>query len=329
MRCRALAVPEKGKPRAELREYDVPDPGPGEVTVTISASVISPGTERAFSLGLPNTNATFPYHPGYCSAGVVVKTGAGVSRAKEGDRVTCRLGHRSAWTLAERDVLPVRAGVSFEQAAFISLGQIATQGVRRARVELGEGVMVLGLGIIGQLALQLARAAGAAPAVGVDRVARRLAAAKASGADAVLDASAPDWLDALKTLTAGGPQVVFEATGAHEPVAIACQAARRHGRVVLLASTRAEGPFNFYRDVHSPGLTLLGAHAWSVPERQSQPGAWIMDEDMDCFQRLLEDGRVRLDPLVTERVPAERAVAAYEAMLTWNTDMIGTVIAWG
>ncbi|MEK7765720.1 MAG: hypothetical protein AAB368_05735, partial [bacterium] len=90
MRCRALAVPEQGKPRAELREYDVPEPGPGELTVEIKASVISPGTERAFSLGLPNTSATFPYHPGYCSAGIVRRTGAGVTRAKEGDRVTCR-----------------------------------------------------------------------------------------------------------------------------------------------------------------------------------------------------------------------------------------------
>ncbi len=329
MRCKALTIPVAGVPHADLREIEVPEPGPGEVQVRVHASVISPGTERAFALGLPNTNATFPYHPGYCAAGTVLQAGAGVTKVVPGARVAIRVGHRSAWTLPQSEVFPLPDGISFTDGAHVALGQIAVQGIRRARVELGEPVLVLGLGLIGQLALQCARAAGATPAIGADMLAPRRAAAETAGADAVLDPAADGWRARLDALAGGkGVPVVIEATGAPEPVNLALQCARRLGRVVLLASTRGETAVNFYRDVHHKGVTVIGGHAWAVPARDSSPGLWTMDDDYAAFFRLLSGGRLRLGPLTTHRVPAERAVATYEAMLAGDPDMIGTVIEW-
>ncbi len=329
MKCKALAALEPKKGKMELREYEVPEPGPHEVTVKTHFSVISPGTERAFVLGLDNTNATFPYHPGYCAAGVVEKVGAEVTKVAPGHRVGCHMGHRSIWTIPERDVTPVPEGVALDQAGFLSLGIICTQGVRKARIELGEAVMVLGLGIIGQLSLQIARLNGGFPAIGVDKVAQRLAIAKECGADVTIDASQQTWQDALKNSSGGlGPHVVIEATGAADPVAVACQVARPFGRIVLLASTRGTSTVNFYRDVHKPGLTIIGAHTSANPEHENRPGSWTNQDDGDCFLRLLQAKRIRLDPLITHRVPWEKAVETYEAMLTWDTSMIGTIIDW-
>lgn len=329
MKSKALAAPEPKKGKMELREYEVPSPGPDEVTVKTHYSIISPGTERAFVLGLDNTSTTFPFHPGYCSAGVVEQVGAKVTKVHPGQRVACHMGHRSAWTIPEKHVTPVPDGVALDHAGFHSLGVICTQGVRKARIELGESVMVLGLGIIGQLALQLARLNGGFPAMGVDRVAQRLAIAKECGADAVIDASQPTWQETLKHSSGGsGPHVVIEATGAAEPVVVACQVARPFGRIVLLASTRGVSSVNFYRDVHKPGLTIIGAHTSANPEHENRPGAWTNETDGDCFLRLLQAKRIRLDPLITHRVSWEKAVETYEAMLTWDTSMVGTVIDW-
>jgi NADPH:quinone reductase-like Zn-dependent oxidoreductase len=133
-------------------------------------SVISPGTERAFILNLDNANTVYPYQLGYSAAGIVEKAGKNVSRFKVGDRVASYgLKHRTVGNIIQDRVTHIPDGVSFEDAAFIALGVISLQGIRKARIELGESVMVLGLGPIGQLALQYASISGALPAIGVDR----------------------------------------------------------------------------------------------------------------------------------------------------------------
>jgi threonine dehydrogenase-like Zn-dependent dehydrogenase len=246
-----------------------------------------------------------------------------------GDRVACTLSHRSVGTIGVNRVTRIPAGVSFAEAAFLNLGIIALQGVRKARIELGESVLVIGLGIVGQLALQFARLHGALPVIGLDYVSTRRQIASTCGADSVLDAADQIWKKHLQQQTGGtGPHVVIEATGAPEVVAQALQAARPFGRVVLLGSSRGESTVNFYRDVHKRGLTVLGAHLSTVPEQESRPGFWRWCDNAECFMKLLQGQRIRLAPLITERIVWEGIAETYRHVLAWDREMIGTVITW-
>jgi L-iditol 2-dehydrogenase len=322
----AVVAPSPGK--VELQQLEVADPGPGEVQVRVHVSLISPGTERAFILAMPNTRGKFPFEPGYASAGIVEKVGTGVTNFAPGDRVGCyMLGHRSVGNVSEQWVEKMPDSVSLEHACFISLGETVQQGVRKARIDLGEHVLVLGLGLIGQIAVLVSRLSGAAPVTAVDRVGARLEIARKVGADKTIEATSADWYEHL-----GGekPEVVIECTGMPDVVAPAIKAVRELGRVILLGSTRGESSVNFYADVHRRGVTLIGAHATgSLPKGGSRPGNWTWADEAQCFVRLLHLGRLNLDPLITHRVHWSKAPEMYRQILDWKTDSLGVILQWG
>jgi L-iditol 2-dehydrogenase len=313
-----------------LKEFEVPDPGENEIQVKVHASLISPGTERAFVLNLDNTSGEYPMYPGYSSSGEVVKIGSRVTDFKVGDRIACHgIGHRSIGNIRQQRAAKVPDNVSYEMAAFTSLGVIAMQGVRKARIELGESAMVFGLGIIGQLALQLARINGALPVIGVDRVKNRLDLAERCGANGGFDSSDAQWLQQLDHLTDGkGPHVVIESTGVPEVISTAFETVRNHGRAVILSSTRGDSTINFYRDVHKKGITIIGAHINANPNGDSRPGFWTWRDDATAFLTLLQYDKLHLEPLVTERVQWQDIEEVYKDMLSWNYNMIGTLIRW-
>jgi L-iditol 2-dehydrogenase len=325
--------PERG--RAEVVPFRPAAPGAGQVLIETEVTLISPGTERAFFLSLPNATASFPYYPGYSSVGRVAVLGeapvvSGDGRElRVGDRVVTGSNHAShAVARAERcwvvpDDLPP------QEAVFFSLGTIALQGVRKSRVEIGEPVVVLGLGLIGNLALQLSRLQGALPVVGLDPDGGRREIAHQCGADASFDPTADATAEALLAATLGrGPAVVIEATGSPEAVNDAFVLARSHGRVVLLASTRGVTETNFYRDIHRKGLTVLGAHANAVPPRESSPGFWTTSDDTQTVLRLLAARRLQLGPLTSERFPWQEAPRAYEMLGSWRKDLLGMLLLW-
>jgi L-iditol 2-dehydrogenase len=325
--------PERG--RAEVAPFCPAAPGAGQVLIETEVTLISPGTERAFFLGLPNATAGFPYYPGYSSVGRVASLGEPPVRSADGaelrvgDRVVSGGPHASHTTIAAHQCWRVPEELSPGEAVFFSLGAIALQGVRKARVEIGEPVAVLGLGMIGNLALQLARLQGGLPVIGLDPDAGRRKIAAECGADAALDPTA-DGADAalLAATHGGGPAVVIEATGNPEAVNDAFALARAHARVVLLASTRGVTETNFYQDIHRKGLTVLGAHANAVPRHESSPGFWTRSDDTQTALRLLAGSRVRVGPLTSERFSWQEAPRAYELLGSWQKDLLGMLLVW-
>jgi L-iditol 2-dehydrogenase len=319
--------PERG--RAEVVPFTPPEPRAGEVLIRTEVSLISPGTERAFFLGLPNAEGRFPSYPGYSSVGRIAATGAGVEGLRAGDRVAAASGHASHGVARAERCAKVPDGLPPEAAVYFNLGAIALQGVRKTRVELGEAVAVLGLGLIGNLALQLARLQGAFPAIGLDPELGRREIALACGADLCLDPGAADTGAALGTATDGdGPAVVIEATGSPQVVNEAFALAGQHARVVLLASSRGTSETNFYRDVHKKGLTVLGAHASMIPPRDSSPGFWTHSDDVRTVLRLLAAGRLHIRELTSEIASWEDAPRLYEQLGSWRRDGLGMVMRW-
>ena len=177
-----------------------------------------------------------------------------------GDRVALTREHASHLVLPPEDLIKITDNsLSSEESVFFNLCSICLQGVRKARIELGEPVLVLGQGLIGLLTMQLAKLSGAFPVIGADLVDSRLRLAKNTGADFILHPDHNEVEQKIAEITMGkGPAVVFEAAGNPEAVTTSFKLAGRRGRVVLIASTRGETDHvNFYRDVHKKGLVSL------------------------------------------------------------------------
>ena len=147
---RSLVMVDKG--RVELQGCKVEEPGQSQVLVRAEKTLISPGTERAILLVLPDFSPNFPKRTGYCFVGTVEKAGEAVTEFQAGDRICGPLHHQEYQVTDTERLARVPEGVSSEQATFGLLLQTAMQAVRKARLEIGTGVLVLGLGLVGQLA---------------------------------------------------------------------------------------------------------------------------------------------------------------------------------
>ena len=315
----------------EIEEFELPSFGDNEVLVATECSLISPGTERAFLLGLPNAQGRYPSYPGYSNVGVVIDKGRDVDGLTIGDRVASSKGHTSHFAATPDSLLKVtQSGLSSEEGVFFNLCTIAMQGVRKAKIELGEATLVLGGGLIGLFGMQLAKLSGGLPVITADLSGNRLKLATRVGADYTLNPEADDFDEQLDRITGGkGVAVVIEATGHPPAVNTAFQLAAWHGRVVLLASTRGETErVNFYRDVHGKGLTVLGAHNSVRPRHDSSSNFWTLRDDWELSLQLIAHGRVIVAPLITHRMPGIQATEAYQLLMDWDPNLLGVVLNW-
>ena len=169
------------KDTAELVEIPMPEPKPGEVRVRLVRDTVSSGTERANLIGLPDwrvgiysggDGTTWPRQCGYSGAGFVDKVGDGVEGLKPGDRIAVSWARHQECSCIPADcAYPIPAGVPFADAALTHLSTFPMAALRKCRLEVGEGAIVMGQGILGQVAVKLLRAAGAAPVIAADPVA--------------------------------------------------------------------------------------------------------------------------------------------------------------
>lgn len=320
MNTQVLMVVAKGK--IELLDRELPPLGETDVLLRVRKSLVSPGTERAFILGLDNTTDNYPFRSGYSAVCTVAETGSAVTRFRPGDRVCCfGTSHQNFDVQPQEALVKVPDGVGDESAVFGSLGLICMQGVRKARIELGESCAVIGLGPIGQIALQLAKANGAVPVLGVDKAENRRSLAEECGAAGVFASCADMEPDSV--------EVVIEGTGFPDAVQGALDIAAYGGRVSLLGSTRGTCTLNVYRDLHKKGLTVTGAHVDRVPAADKSSGRWTRRQDLAAFLALLERGSLHMAPLITERCHHRDILPLYyDKILRWDPGVVGAVIDW-
>jgi L-iditol 2-dehydrogenase len=284
--------PEQGK--AGIEPFNIPRIGAGEVLIRTETTLVSPGTERAHLLGMPNTPNQFPMYPGYSNVGRIVACGPGVTRFRPGDRVLSYSPHASHVIAPEHHVVPIPVDLHTRAAAFGSLASIALQGVRKSSIELGTCVAVMGAGLIGLFAAQLARAAGASDVVVIDPMNERRRLAALLGTSAVVGSwQAPELTGQYF------PSVVIDATGSNESIVGALEICRPQGAVVILGSPRGTANnVNLYSTVHLKGLRLIGGHDYIRPRFESTQGYWTWVDDARLVMNLMVDGRVR-----TEEIP--------------------------
>lgn len=308
---------------AELVDVEARELAPNEVMVRTEISTVSPGTERANITGDANVagrhapDVTFPRSSGYNSAGVVERVGEAVTSVVPGDRVVVYWGKHVSYNIVpEEQVVKMPDDISFEEGALSFIATFPMAAIRKTRLEMGESAMVMGLGLLGQLAIRLLRAAGAYPVIGVDPVVSRRQEALDGGADFVFDPFEQDFAQKVKAATGNGANVCIEVTGVGAGMDGALDCMAKFGRMALLGCTRDKN-FNidYYRKVHCPGITLIGAHTNARPKAESHPGWFTHRDDIITALKLQQGGRLDLKPMLTERYSPADCAAVYDRII--------------
>jgi predicted dehydrogenase/threonine dehydrogenase-like Zn-dependent dehydrogenase len=261
---------------------------------------------------------------GYSAAGVVVGIGSEVEGFAAGDRVACAgagiANHAEVIDVPVNLAVRVPDEVGLDAASVVTLGSIALQGVRRAEPALGENIGVIGLGVLGQLTVQLLRAAGCR-VLATDLDPARVALAVAHGAE---DASR-DFAERARALTGGfgaDAVIVTAATASSDPMHDAAQACRRKGRVVIVGDVGLELRRS---DLYEKELDVLMSTSYgpgrydAVYELDGQDYPfgyvrWTENRNMEEVMRLLATGALDLAALPQQRFEIDQAETAYAAL---------------
>ncbi len=324
-----------GKNQVEVQTKDVQDPGPGEVLVQATKTLISAGTERICFLRLfePGSHwdawVKYPFSTGYSMVGRVLAVGKNVTGVREGERVAVHRPHQQ-YAVAPVDALfRIPDEVSDEDASWFALASIVQNGVRRAQHILGEDVAIIGLGPLGQLVTQYVRLLGARQVIAIDPVEQRLQCAVAYGATTTLALSVDEARSEVLKLTNGiGANVVYDVTGAAAVFAPALRLLRRFGRLVLLGDTGTPTAQHLVGDVVTKGLTILGAHDSNPPPLSTDHAYWSRKRMTELFFTYLEREDMHVSHLITNRFSPNDAAAAYELLSKGGASPLGILFDW-
>ena len=311
--------------KAELLDVESQEVGKSQVKVKTIISTISNGTEKASILGQavginskPDEKAVFPRVSGYSTAGIVVEIGEDVESLKVGDRVAmCWSTHREFNVLDENNVVKIEGeNVSLEEASMAHIATFPLAAIRKTKLEIGESLIVMGLGILGLLAITLAKAAGAVPVIAVDPVKERREMALKFGADYAFDPFDDDFSEKVKAVTDGGVNVAIEVTGQGAGLNETLDCMAKFGRVSLLGCTRnSDFSVDFYRKVHGPGITIVGAHTLARPEEESYPGYFTTRDDIKTVLKLCEKGRINIKDMVGATYSPAECSKVYDGLI--------------
>jgi polar amino acid transport system substrate-binding protein len=346
--------------RGRVVVLDLPEPhlGPDQVLVHGRYSLISSGTETTtlaktpaelakqtlsdpwmrnvvkqtvFSAGMSQTarriwhEMVTPREIGYSGAGVALAVGDAVEGIKVGQAVAyAATGHAEIAAPTINHVVPVPDGVDLRHAAFVTVGGIATQALRRAEPQFGEVVAVYGLGLVGQICARIALAAGCV-VVGIDINERANELARAAGASLVVDPRDPEWKRRILDFTdkqGVDATVVCASSDSADIINSSMEITRRQGRVVLVGYVRLDiHPKHFlYREIDLRYSRAYGPGSYHTAYEKGRLDypfgyvRWTEQRNLAEFVRLIETGRVDLEPLIAAEYDLDDAQAAFDAI---------------
>src|SRR5215207_4354454 len=344
--------------KSTVEDVPVPTPREGQALVKIEASIVSAGTERmvveftekslvgkarsrpdlvkqvidkARREGLVNTaQAAFnrldqPMALGYSSAGTIIALGRDMQGFKVGQRVACAGGGyavHAEYNVVPRNLLtPLPKNVDFESAAFTTLGAIALHGFRLAELQIGENIAVIGMGLLGLLAAQIATAAGCR-VFGIDVDPSRITLASSLGLRAVLREDAVDF-SAVFTGNRGIDSVLICAdTSSNDPVELAGVITRDRARVVATGAVGLTFPRKVYYEKEISFINSRSYGPGRYDLNYEEQGndyplgyvRWTEGRNFEAVVDLMASGKLKVKPLITHRFPIEEATQAYDVI---------------
>jgi predicted dehydrogenase/threonine dehydrogenase-like Zn-dependent dehydrogenase len=345
--------------KTRILEVPVPSPTTGQILIRTQASLISPGTERMVvdfaaqsilgkarsrpdlvrqlvaktrrdglrsSVRAAAARLSEPMILGYSSAGTVVEVGKGVEGFQPGDRVACAGGghaiHAEFNLVPTNLCVPLPESLLFEEGAFATVGAIALHAFRLSGSQVGDMVAVVGLGLLGQLIAQIARASGCR-VFGVDLRPDRVELAKKLGASFASVRRQAEQQGLSFSSGRGFDAIIIAAdTPGNDPVQLAPRLCRDRGRVVIVGAVGMEIPRTPY---YQKEIDLVVSRSYGPgrydPEYEERGldypygyVRWTENRNMRAFLELVAERKVLLGPLVTHRFPVEQAPEAYELL---------------
>lgn len=346
MKRKRIVAARMGNGHIGLIEQDTPPVRAGTVLVEVHNSLVSPGTELGGWHGLrreldnptPGAQAQ-PF--GYSNAGVVLAAGEGVEELKPGDRVAC-IGagyalHTNYAVVPQNLCADLPESVTFAQAAYGHLSTTSLNALRRGQPEFGEFVVVVGLGIVGQLTAQLYQLAGNY-VIGWDRIAFRTEIARGWGIHQTVVVGEQDELAATRDFTAGaGLDAAVLAFGGDANRAVETvekclkRAPDTHpmGRIIAVGGPRFEYRSTLTNvDVRRASRTGPGYHdeAWEVGAGYPPVFVrWTTGTNLRLVIRLLAEGRLKVDSLTTHTIALADVDAGISAIIDDPDGILGVV----
>jgi predicted dehydrogenase/threonine dehydrogenase-like Zn-dependent dehydrogenase len=295
---------------------------------------------------VPTVQAAFnrldqPMPLGYSSAGTIVALGKNMRGFKVGQRVACaglNYAVHAEYNLVPRNLLtPIPKKVDFESASFTTLAAIAMQGFRLAVPQIGESVAIVGLGLLGLLTAQIAAAAGCR-VLGIDVDANKVRLASTLNLDVVARSDAVSAAQTFTTNRGFDAVIVCAATSSSDPVELAGAIARDRGRVVATGTVGQNIPRKVY---YEKELSFINSRSYG-PGRYDpsyeENGVdyplgyvrWTEGRNMESALQLMADGKLKVQPLISHRIPIEQAADAYKVITGKKKEsFLGVVLTYG
>lgn len=308
-------LPDKRRQKVLVHDWPDPDPPTGnEVKTETIYSGITNGTERNQLIGgnyAPKDEQLPTGGNGYQNVGRVIEVGPDVTELQIGDVLYMSTIHAEYAVMAEDDLLiKLPDSVDRTEAALFGMTSVAMRTCRNTELKMGERVLIVGAGIIGQVAAQIASVMGARATL-CDINANRLALAREIGAaEAVLDVSGDGW---EKGIADGTFDAVIDFAGVPGMEDQFLRAVRRRGRVIFIAG-RDKVAYTFN----------LG----QGQEIQLKQNSHFDRDDLQNLCRLVDRGLVQIGPLIRDVVPVEEAKRIYDTLRDNPTELLGTVFVW-
>jgi len=329
-----------GLEKLTWQEYAEPELSGDQVRIRSEFGAAKHGTELAFLKGysgargrydndyqlfIPEKPAGKPAkkppartgsHVGNMTVGTVTEVGPEAKRLAVGDRVLLYGGFRQTHVAPEQRCWKLPAELSWKSAVCLDPADFALGAVRDGNVRVGDAVAVFGMGAIGLMAVQIAKVSGAAPVIAVEPLPRRLALAKRVGADLVLNPTACDAGLEIKKATGGrGVDVAIDYSGARQALQEALRGAAYGGTVVAGAFPPPyDAGLDFGAEAHLNVPNLIFSRSCSEPNREYP--RWNERRIFEVCLRLLIDGRIRGEEVVTPVVKFEDAATEYPKIAT-------------
>ncbi|MBT4511385.1 MAG: Gfo/Idh/MocA family oxidoreductase [Chloroflexi bacterium] len=265
---------------------------------------------------------------GYSSSGVVLDVGEGINDFKKGDRVACARGgfasHAEVILVPENLCVKAPDNVAFESAAFATVGAIALHSIRLCEASLGDRVAIIGLGLLGQLAVQIAKAAGY-QVFGVDSDPGKVSLANQLGLDDSAIAGKDDVICKSESITKGhgfDAVIILASASSNEPLEVAAEICRHKGKIVVPGMVKLDVPRQTF---YQKELSLVVSKGWGAGfddpiyelKGIDYPHAyvrWTERKNMEQFLDLVSEGKVQIEPLITHKFKIDEAESAYKTM---------------
>jgi predicted dehydrogenase/threonine dehydrogenase-like Zn-dependent dehydrogenase len=264
-----------------------------------------------------------PREIGYSGAGTVLAVGDDVEGFQTGQTVAyAATGHAEVVAPSINHVVPVPPSLDLREAAFVTVGGIATQAMRRADMTFGETVVIYGLGLVGQICARVAKAAGCV-VIGVDVNAAACDVATAAGVDLVVQPGNGDWKRRIRDFTekhGADATIICAASESAEVINAAMEITRKQGRVVIVGYVKLDiHPKNFlYNEIDLRYSRAYGPGSYDTSYEKGRVDypfgyvRWTEKRNMDEFIRLVASRAVTLDPLIGDVYDIDRAQGAFD-----------------